>query len=673
MYKILNIKITFVFTLIICFNYCNGQNFGTLKTKEEYDLFNTEIVNGMSICSSPNESNLGDAIPYVLDGYVTMYKATKDKAYLYKFILQTLCVMNSRFSGPPGFPQYVWSQNPYVNGGIIGSLARFVYLIKVEEPSLKFELIYQFPEYSSFPFRDVRWGLYPDLAHPAYPNPTPQGFNTFYLFSDWLAYRIDQTLDYYIGTGQFDFYYGIQRNTKGDSYEINMQTGFGRAAIYQGFTDPNYSAYLPRGRNVASDFFNQINFFDNCTNNAYNQPLLRDKGNNAYWWYHRGWGSQTRDCWTTNFHQDVKDYNYYVEFVEDMSHGSLDINWAHEYYKIQQLLIWNHGENYRIFQPWQMTKFKNTFTKNLYDGTGGFNNINGTGGFNNGVDGADGVITQGSQPHSEYELISMNYMPLEEYDDNDGSSVYDIIMNYYSSKISGLVTKPADYGGLPNKGHAEVVYAQWKHECTNLELYNRNVVYNQDFFTKNKLIITPETSNLPSGISYAEPLISTKEFIVPYNVTVNMYAGESVTLKPGVQIKSGSIFRAYILPSDCTDGARMASGTGDGKSKSVDSPITNPTNETAKQVLNEIIKLRAVPNPFTSSTNIQFSLDKESKVNLKLIDNFGRVVYESKEDVICNVGFNEIVISTEDLAQGLYNCILKINNEEIKTINIVKQ
>lgn len=253
-------------------------------------------------------------------------------------------------------------------------------------------------------------------------------------------------------------------------------------------------------------------------------------------------------------------------------------------------------------------------------------------------------------------------------------------MDYYSNNLSSLVIPPGEsltnigYNGLDTKGHADVVAAQWKHECTNLELYNRNVVYNQDFFAKNKLIITPETSNLPGGFSYAEPLINTKEFIVPDAVTVNMWAGESVTLKPGVQIKAGSTFKAYIQPSECTDGMRLSSNdSGKGKSQNPGSSQISTDGENAKQILVNTIKLRAVPNPFTNSTNIQFSLNKESKINLKLIDAFGRVVFETKEDKIYNNGFNEIVIATENLAQGLFNCILNINNQEIQTINIVKQ
>ena len=92
-------KICLILSIMYLLN--NGlvaQSYNSISVKEKYDNFNQQYVN-FSVCDldPDNDANtLGDAISKVLDEYITMYQVTKDKAYLYKFIKQSICIIGNR-------------------------------------------------------------------------------------------------------------------------------------------------------------------------------------------------------------------------------------------------------------------------------------------------------------------------------------------------------------------------------------------------------------------------------------------------------------------------------------------------------------------------------------------------------------------------------------------------
>jgi hypothetical protein len=144
------------FSLILIFLFCgyNGGSQIPLKIKEEFDYYNRLRVLSAAYqpCSiSPNSDHeiFGDHMANILEGYITMYQTTGDKAYLYKFILETLCMMENRHDYAQITSNACWSDFMYHNGNIAGAFARFVYLVKIEETSLQSISLYQFPEIAS--------------------------------------------------------------------------------------------------------------------------------------------------------------------------------------------------------------------------------------------------------------------------------------------------------------------------------------------------------------------------------------------------------------------------------------------------------------------------------------------------------------------------------------------
>ena len=94
-------RYAFIIIMLAIFRMLPAQNYSTIPVKEEYDLFNTLRVNSASYnpCTVPPNDDagaFGDGMSKVLEGYITMYKATGDKAYLYKFVHQSLCMVENR-------------------------------------------------------------------------------------------------------------------------------------------------------------------------------------------------------------------------------------------------------------------------------------------------------------------------------------------------------------------------------------------------------------------------------------------------------------------------------------------------------------------------------------------------------------------------------------------------
>jgi hypothetical protein len=514
-----------------------AQDYQLLKVKEEYDLFSNLMLSSYAPYNKIYSKNFnttrtksdtntittfGEGIANIMESYITMYETTKDKAYLYKFIFQSLCLIEER-------PDYSidstqaprWSFDPmiYLDGIILAALSRFVYFIEFEEPTIKEEHIYQFDE------------LKPEIYKPqsSYCNRFDIFFNTFGQYARWLADRVIETLNWYINNGYWNDNCAFTKFPNiNDAAEINMQAGFSRALLFMGLYT-NESSYLEKAKIIDNLLKSEIKFFDVCKLKNYNSPLFILTNDNSYWWYHSGWYIPHQHCIVRS-----KSINGYTKYIEDISHAV----------PVVELLI-----DYYLFLPNtklkadDMIRLRNMFTKHIYDGKGEFRRS---------VMGTDGPV----YPQYRLDYAALNYIPLYIYDGADTTAtepnVYEIVLNFYKKNIannSKIPKMPYFNGGFSIKGQAEIVQAVWKKEIYNLTLYNRRLVYNQNFYAKGTLTIAPQQYDYIhryNDKSFAEPLITDNSFIVEAGIIVNMSAGDKIILKPGTYIKEGSHFRAFV-------------------------------------------------------------------------------------------------------------------------------
>jgi len=639
-------------TLLISFYFSSSFcQYSNVLVKEQYDLNTTFWINYYNFYNldiSNDEGVLGDGISHILDGYLTMYKTTSDKGYLYNFILQSMSFMNNRhdiaydlnsvlnddLTGIEDEPR--WGILTYHDGYILGSLAHFVHYIKMENNNL-----YNFPLHQ-----------FPDLQN----NPFGLSFNTFGDYAEWLSDRITESLNWYINNNYWSDEYAMKNFPEDDySLEINKQIGFARAFLFLGRAE-NHQSYIDKAMLFSTLFKSQIEFTDRCgSNQEYDEKLLIKKPNNSYWWYHAGWKIFNRDC---SIYNDEPEYEAYTRIIDDMSHGAVTMYFPIESFNYQTSTPFNNVD---------MIRFRNTFTKNLYDGNGGFyNNVKGS------DFPIDGCLT--NCPHDSYASSCLMYMPYERFDapvSSSGIGVYGIIMEYYMSHIANGSTAPIEYCCGKNKGHAETVQAQWKRECPSLTIYNRDVVYSQDFFVKNNLTIDPTSG---PGLSYADPIISDPNFIVEPSVSSEFKAGNSIHFKPGIHFKEGSEIHAYIEPQICKKNkSAEISNNLHAPDENIDNEITplESLNVPAKE---EILKSEfgISPNPFNSFTKLDFSTNETSEVKIIIEDLMGKTVAIVIDNSTVEQGNHSHLFQDSVLENGVYYCSYFVNGQLITKEKLIK-
>lgn len=572
--------------------YGLGQDYDNIRIKEEFDKHNKVLIqnryNPCSTSTNDDDEIYGDGMCHVLEGYITMYETTKDKAYLYKFILESLCMMGNRNDYAEVEPIPRWdAKSLYKNGNIIAPFARFVHFVK-NNPELYSTVLYQFSEIAN--------------------NSFSVQFNTFGEYANWLQDRCGETLWWFTSNGYW-IADGFRKSTTATiPAEINMQSGFGRALLYIGLV-ANEPAFLDKAMVLANKYKSNLSLSDPCEHKSFNNPVFQITPDNSYQWYHRGWQVEKKNCWSNKFpfhHTNVDDYSKYTEFKEDISHGA-PVTWLpNDFLKYQPNTPFNQTD---------MVRFKNMFAKRIYAGNGNFHNA---------VDGTDNPVsctncgTDLPINYFIYEFTPLSYIYLSRYDDLETTSptVYKIVMEDYLSKISGKSSLSNVYGGMANKGHAEVVQEQWRRECTNLTLYNRKVVYDQDFFAKNTLEIAPQKTDYlhqQNDYSFAEPKITENTFEIENGVKTTITAGKEIVLKPGTHIKAGANVHLKIDPFLCQD-----SESGIQQNSDVAKSINLKLDDTTQiMVIDKVVKseLLIFPNPIKGVISVLNQQINEKEAN----------------------------------------------------------
>lgn len=503
-----HVILSFLVILVSC-SFSQAQMYDSLSIKEDYDRLNArlvEIYNPCGISTDNDHTVFGDGMSHLMDGYITMYKTTGDKAYLYKFMLQSLCILENRHDLAGIGLEPRWGDLTYEDGYIVGVMAHFVHFIESEDTLLREMNVYPFPEIQGNAF-----GI---------------KINTFGDFTAWLSSKVQETVDWFIANDQWSEAFGLKDYpNSNEAMVINKQIGFARALLYIGLTENN-KEYLRKSKVITDLWQGNVSFHDFCARKRYNAPVFYLDKNDAYWWYHYGWTVHLDKCKKKRkgTHESPS-YNVYTTNYEDISHGAVVLYLPIDHFR--------HDPN-SPFSLLDMQRFRNTFVKNIYDGKGGFYNT---------VKGNDGPISDNKCrkdcPHNYHEMKALMYMPYADFDylAPNEMGVYSIIMDFYSSHVANKFSIPKGYCCGMNKGHAEVVQAQWQREKVNLTLMNRKVVYSQNFNAKNNLFIAPEKS---VGKSYAEPIITEKEFTIEAGVTSELTAGKEIRIKAGTHFKPGS-------------------------------------------------------------------------------------------------------------------------------------
>jgi hypothetical protein len=649
-------------------------------SSEEYFAF------GVPAQLAGGTTNGFEQVSEMLYSLIEMYEATGDLGYLYEFVFQTRRLINYR-NKYSGSTQYGWvttSDATYMDGRIYWPMSRFIWLVKKKyNTELNNKSLYQY------------WFIAGLFGHSS--------FSTFGDYANWLEVKVKEYYDYMINNNFVVSKYNIGivnfgdvakfgfKKYGGDVLNFNMQNLIFAGMAYLQDVNGSYTGYTSKVRQSANLFsrFRSV-YFLNCTvmqnkpcsilAGSYNPlanmdqryVLILDGTKNTYSWRYQGW-NEMPNCMTNYdvnslcfWNCNVSGGPYYTaayndfETIEDIGHGNIDI----EYVRALSETSFKNYSGYEFFPPSELVKFRNTFTKNIYKGN---NN------FANNVDGSDNGQHNGvCYVYNQLRLSSvMPYMFLHKFDALAAQTpnVYSIIMKYYSDFIQDVSgVKSAISTGKYYRGLSQVIQAQMEYQCPNLCLRNRRLPYNQNFESKNDLIIDPSRA-LTSGNdlnSVFYPYSNLSTFIIENSAVVNFRAKNSIVLKSGFKAEYGTTISLKIDANLCS------SSRG-----SINFDLTK--NDTLSNVVSDSVSVRLPKEDNIYDSNpevnrIAISPNPSCSGKYEIISEGDKLLsYEvyNAQGIRILRGENNSIIDLSLHANGVYICVVK-RLKSLYTIKLIK-
>ncbi|MBK6755104.1 MAG: T9SS type A sorting domain-containing protein [Flavobacteriales bacterium] len=619
--------------------WCRAQ---PLAIKEQFDYIDQKLIYngtyaGVIDYITENSGNnpwsgasYGEQVGYFLEGYLRMYETTHDKAYLIKFINLSLKAIAWRYSS------YLFCDSHYQNGLLLWPMAHYIHLVEYDEPELNSLAI---PS-----------GLIAYQASTVPINEFPSASHTYGTVAAWLYNRCYETLTTELVL-EWDPDLALDRS-------VNENASFSGPLLYLGHlstVNSEYAAcghFLDKGALQATLFKGLLPEEDKCTCDDFPQGVLQVLPNGSYTWYHSGWSLPTDNCVvgcvSPYYFSSTPDVELYTEFIEDLSHAVTTLILPRLAHQIELYT----GGNYP-FTDVEMVRFRNTFTKNLWSAADED--------FYNTTAGTLGPFSDNNGPNQAigwHKYKSLAWMPLWKFDAQAGSSpnVYDIIMDFYESD---MYPQPAnDFGGQTHYGVAEVVSAQWENECFDLTLFNRELVYDQDFAAKDVLTVDPDGE---AGASFAEPVINEPRFTVNEGITAEFRAGAAVVFEPGFETIPGSTVTAVIDPLGCDLTYRAPAMVLTGPTyANVQEPREAPVVDTTAVDLSEEIgthkdDVHFLYDQVAHVATVRLTLVQGRSVRVELSDALGKPVMQRPVAPL-PVGSHDLSLELDGLSTGIYFC-----------------
>jgi hypothetical protein len=619
-----------------------------------------------------------ESLGNILESLIRMYEITHDKAYLIKAINKSIQLMNARGGASAPSP-YAWASGwnntgistngdtyiPYLPGAILHPMAHLCHLILVDE-------------YSTL--CSATLPLSPENLIPNLPTLSQ---NTYGQFADWLVHECVLSLDWCINTFWLSDTEGFREEHTGDfGGAINQQAPYAAALFYLGhlkdinpcFAYQGYysglQSYMDKASNLAYLYNGNINlyspgtFFGNSCNPAepylcFTRPVFNYlTSSDSYWWYTTGWGFEKEtisnpqyDC----FEEERVNCNYYYDITPEEYTEDFEIKYRN-YIHIEDI---SHGIRTLIY-PRVLNKYNTTSGGNLmFDNTKmlRFRNVIKNVAWNQDINnplfyttvsglGYDGNASSSSCPilpcpMDKFGWDVLNWMSFAEYE-LPNSDLYSILINKFKSILNSSQTgNIANFinGGKMN-ALAEFTDQTWKRECYDLTMYNRKLTYNQNFFAKHNLDVFPTADNCyhaANDESFADPIVSSNNFVIEPQVHAVFEADNRVTLKGEVHFKSGSEVTLRNTLGSCYTNGRTSNQAASNEGVSIEmpkpeqqhlTPINEPLIDKTTSTKNSII---LTPNPankqFTVSSNepltqiIIYSLTGQTMAQVQQLNN----------------------------------------------------
>lgn len=179
------------------------------------------------------------------------------------------------------------------------------------------------------------------------------------------------------------------------------------------------------------------------------------------------------------------------------------------------------------------------------------------------------------------------------------------------------------------------------------------------------LVLTPEGPGSLSGSAEYEANIIEASNTILSGADIKYKAGSNIRLLPRFVAQAGANFSAYI--NGCTSNTNTHNlNFGDGSIDfNRDENIQDIGSEAVSRKNNFNGKFVVYPNPFSATTNLEYSLQEATEVTLSIRNSLGqsvaRPVYKEQK----YAGTHKVEFNGTHLPAGIYFCILEVNGQQL--------
>lgn len=153
--------------------------------------------------------------------------------------------------------------------------------------------------------------------------------------------------------------------------------------------------------------------------------------------------------------------------------------------------------------------------------------------------------------------------------------------------------------------------------------------------------------------------------VVSPSANVRMFAGESISLKPGFHAQAGSRFLARIAPGGgCNHLADLKLDNYPVGPRPVEAVAVRDENPKPAPALHPALTLELSPNPVSQQLRVQYPVLEAGEISVLVTNPLGEIVAMPLRTQLQGIGNQTLEFSVGHLADGMYWCLVLYPNGE---------
>lgn len=198
-----------------------------------------------------------------------------------------------------------------------------------------------------------------------------------------------------------------------------------------------------------------------------------------------------------------------------------------------------------------------------------------------------------------------------------------------------------------------------------------------DLYFQNQTVTGTETHNAINKIEAGRNVtgaVSVGDYVVQSGANITFHAGNEIILSDGFVAEAGSNFHAFVDPFfTCTQYpmGKMANPDNNNNFPPVIQEYESTKLKDTIKADQKSVLISNFPNPFSSSTTIEYQIKKSNSVTITVYDYCGRQLLLLKNKSPHEAGTYQVKMDGISLPSGVYHCTLQ-TDDYVETKQMIK-